>query len=295
MPFMIMLISTCERCTRSPLTCSAASDRHSNMTLRAIASDFIRTATSCTSPPTDTGANSSCRRLSSLRRLSMTSAARLSSRRMSARIWRISWRSGSGRCNINSPASALSRIAPSGWLNSCTSDDDNVPSTDTRPACASSRRSSSISSRDRSCSVTSRSTPWNDITPLGVSISARPRAAIQCVEPSGGMTRNCTSTSSQLAAPSRHTFSTRSTSSGCMRERTSSTSTQPLVLNPNIPSAGLVIQKRLRRDSQAHSPSPAAEAAMSSRASLSRSSRASRDARSVSRLSSKVIAPSMIR
>jgi hypothetical protein len=84
-------------------------------------------------------------RLSSARIRSMTALARWSSLRMSSRIALISCRSGVSCCMNRAAASALRRIAPSGWLISCASADEICPITETRPTWAMSWRRRSIS------------------------------------------------------------------------------------------------------------------------------------------------------
>ncbi len=90
---------------------------------------------------------------------SMTWPARSSSVRMSARIARISSRSGDGCCRNSSAASALRRIAPSGWLISCASDAASWPIIETRPACAISCRRRCVSCSACLRAVTSREAP----------------------------------------------------------------------------------------------------------------------------------------
>ena len=90
---------------------------------------------------------------------SMTSPARWSSLQMSARMARTSSRSGGLLCSNSSAASALRRMAPSGWFNSCARPEASWAMLDKRPTWASSARSRSISTSSRLRAVMSMHTP----------------------------------------------------------------------------------------------------------------------------------------
>jgi len=113
---------------------------------------------------------------------SMTSPARWSSLQMSARMARISSRSGALLWSNNRAASALRRIAPSGRLSSCASPEASWAMVDTRPACARSacRRSISAAScevvqtqRPRSAASAARVICWSRSRRSSVSLAAR--------------------------------------------------------------------------------------------------------------------------
>ena len=100
------------------------------------------------------------RRFNNTRIRSITRPARRSSRRMSARMARISSKSGFSFCRKISAASAFRKMAPSGWFNSWASADVNCPMVDTRVTCASSVRWLRISaSARRRCRRCARSAP----------------------------------------------------------------------------------------------------------------------------------------
>ena len=85
----------------------------------------------------------------------MTSPARWSSRQMSARMARTSSRSGGFLASRSSAASALRRMAPSGWFSSCARPVASWAMVDMRPTWASSARSRSISASSCLRAVTS--------------------------------------------------------------------------------------------------------------------------------------------
>ena len=131
----------------------------------------------------------------------MTAPARWSSLRMSSRMAVISARSGEGSCMKSAAASALRRIAPSGWLISCASAEASWPITDTRPTWAMSWRRRSVSCSACLREVMSMQAPRLRSGRPRESNSTRPIAAIQRMRPSasGSLNSTCCSPRSRIA------------------------------------------------------------------------------------------------